>query len=87
LPGDNPKSTAHRFYGKRGLVFYDARGQLLGFLAYALILILPFLAHFATVEPEHRLSLTIYTGVLIYSGALAIFYLLIYRPTRSWAIG
>jgi hypothetical protein len=64
----------------------DARGQLLGFLAYDLILILPFLAHFAVVEPEHRLSLTIYTGVLIYSGALAVYYLFIYKATRSWGV-
>jgi hypothetical protein len=64
----------------------DARGQLLGFLAYDLILILPFLAHFTTVEPEHRLSLTIYTGVLVYSGALAVYYLFLHKPTRSWVI-
>lgn len=63
----------------------NAQGQLLGFLAYDVILILPFLAHFSTVLPEHRLSLIIYTGVLIYSGALAIYYLFLHKPTVMWA--
>jgi hypothetical protein len=60
----------------------NAIGQLLGFLAYDIILIVPFLGHFNEVLPEHRLSLTIYTGVLIYSGALAIYYLFIHKATR-----
>lgn len=62
--------------------WYNASGQLLGFLAYDLILIFPFLAHFDTVHPEHRTSLTVYTTVLIYSGALAIYYLFLHRRTR-----
>ena len=60
----------------------NAAGQLLGFLAYDLVLIGPFLGHFGAVLPEHRLSLIVYTAVLVYSGALAIFYLGIYPPTR-----
>ena len=63
----------------------NAKGQLLGFLFYDLILIVPFLQHFATVLPEHRLSLTLYTGVLIWSGLLAIFYLFIHPKWRLWA--
>ncbi len=59
-------------------------GQLAGFLAYDLILIGPFLAHFATVLPEHRTSLVIYTAVLIYSGGLAIYYLFINKSTQLW---
>jgi hypothetical protein len=62
----------------------NAEGQLLGFLAYDIILIIPFLQHFSTVLPEHRLSLTIYTGVLIYSGALAIYYLFLHKKTLIW---
>ncbi|MGH2542881.1 MAG: hypothetical protein ACRDIB_08795, partial [Ardenticatenaceae bacterium] len=35
----------------------NAQGQLLGFLAYDLVLIVPFINHFVTVRPEMRLSL------------------------------
>lgn len=59
-----------------------AQGQLIGFLAYDLVLIGPFLAHFASVLPEHRLSLIVYTSVLIYSGGLAIYYLFLNAATR-----
>jgi hypothetical protein len=60
-------------------------GQLLGFLAYDLILIGPFLHQFATVKPEHRTSLIVYTSVLLYSGLLASYYLFINRATRIWS--
>jgi hypothetical protein len=60
----------------------NACGQLLGFLAYDLILIGPFLQHFGAVKPEHRISLMIYTAVLLYSGAVAIFYCFVHRATR-----
>ncbi len=53
----------------------NATGQLLGFLVYDLILIGPFLSRFADVEPEYRVSLVVYTLVIVYSGALAAFYL------------
>lgn len=59
-------------------------GQLLGFLAYDLILIGPLLQQFATVKPEHRTSLIVYTAVLLYSALLASYYLFINRATRIW---
>jgi hypothetical protein len=62
----------------------NACGQLVGFLIYDLILIGPFTAHFATVLPEHRPSLIIYTCVLVFSGALATYYLFIHPATRLW---
>jgi K+-sensing histidine kinase KdpD len=62
--------------------WYNARGQLLGFLAYDLVLIVPFVQHFATVKPEHLLSLVIYLTVIVYSGLLAGFYLVANRATR-----
>jgi hypothetical protein len=82
------------FYGNAlyflyGLIrpsWHNARGQLAAFLAYDLVLILPFLKHFAAVKPDHRLSLIIYFAVLLFSGGLAIFYLFLHKPTRSWAI-
>ncbi|HLY25560.1 MAG TPA: hypothetical protein VKQ72_04430 [Aggregatilineales bacterium] len=66
--------------------WHDSKGQLIGFLAYDVILIVPFLGHFADVTPDHLLSLIIYVIVLVYSGALAIYYLLINKETRNWAI-
>jgi hypothetical protein len=52
----------------------NAQGQLPGFLAYDLVLIVPFLNHFATVKSDLRIKLVLYTGVLIYSGALPAYY-------------
>ena len=60
-----------------------ACAQLWSFLAYDLVLIGPFLGHFANVKPEQRMSLILYTAVLIYSGAVAVYYLLINRETRA----
>lgn len=57
-------------------------GQLLGFLAYDLVLIFPFLALIPTIEDDLRLNLFIYIGVLTFSGGLAIFYLFINPATR-----
>lgn len=66
--------------------WHSARGQLIGFLAYDLILIGPFLAHFSAVKAEHRVSLILYILVLVYSGALAVYYLFINKITRPWKI-
>ena len=66
--------------------WHGARGQLIGFLAYDLVLIGPFLAHFDTVQSAHRLSLILYVAVLVYSGALAGYYLFVNGRTRSWRI-
>jgi len=68
-----------------GLVYpcwSNAKGQLLGFLAYDLVLVVPFFRHFARGKPEMHLSLTVYTTVVSYSGLLAIFFLFLYQPTR-----
>jgi len=62
----------------------DVKVSLLGFLAYDLVLIGPFLKHFARVPADHRLSLVIYTAVLVYSGALAIAYLVL---SPRWRLG
>jgi hypothetical protein len=63
----------------------NAAGQLMGFLAYDVVLIVPFLTRLPTISPENRLGLTVYTGVVIYSGLLAIYFLFLHRPTRVWA--
>jgi len=60
----------------------NAFGQLLSFLAYDLVLIIPFVLLFDTVKPERMFSLVVYTAVLVYSSGLAIYYLLINPQTR-----
>jgi hypothetical protein len=62
----------------------NATGQLLGFLAYDLVLLFPFLAHFDDAESGDVLSLAVYTAILIYSGGLAIYYLFFHEGTRLW---
>jgi hypothetical protein len=64
----------------------NAGGQLLGFLGYDLILIIPFLRHFADVPSDHAPSLIVYVIAIIYSGALAVYYLFINRSTRHWVL-
>jgi hypothetical protein len=64
----------------------NAGGQLLGFLGYDLVLIVPFLRHFATVQSSHMLSLVTYIIVLLYSGTLAVYFLFIARTTRRWSV-
>jgi hypothetical protein len=59
----------------------NARGQLMGFLAYDVVLIVPFLQHFGKVDPALRVNLIVYVTVLVYSGALAVYYLLVTSPS------
>ena len=60
----------------------NSAGQLLGFLAYDLVLIVPFITRLPTTAPEFKLGLTIYTTVVSYSGLLALYYLFLHKPTR-----
>jgi hypothetical protein len=66
--------------------WHSARGQLLGFLAYDLVLIGPFLSYFSSVAPEHRTSLSIFTLLIIVSALFCSYYLFINRTTRPWSI-
>ena len=63
-------------------LWHNACGQLLGFLAYDLVLLGPFISHLDRVHPDHRLSLMLYLSVLIYSTLLAVYFLFIHRTTR-----
>jgi hypothetical protein len=60
----------------------NAFGQLLSFLAYDLVLIVPFVQLLDTVKPGHMTGLIVYIVVLVYSGGLAIYYLFIDPRTR-----
>lgn len=60
----------------------NAGGHLLAFLVYDLILIGPFLLRLPTTPPEHIPGLIIYLIVIVYSGVLAVYFLLINPSTR-----
>jgi len=73
------------FYFLYGLLYprwHNALGQLLSFLAYDLVLIVPFILLFGTVTPENLLSLVLYVAILMYSGGIAIYFLFVNSPTR-----
>lgn len=73
------------FYFLYGLLrphWGNAAGQLLSFLAYDLVLIVPFILLFDTVEPGRVVSLIAYLAVLFYSGGLALYYLFVNPQTR-----
>lgn len=62
----------------------NAIGQLLSFLAYDLVLIGPFLKLLGSVDPAFRASLIVYVIVLLFSGAVATYYLFFSPQTRGW---
>lgn len=69
-------------YGLLQPSWANAGGQLAGFLAYDLVLIVPLLRVLPGVAPQFRTGLLVYTVVVVYSGLLAIYYLFINRQTR-----
>lgn len=75
-------AACYFMYGALRPSWGNAIGQLIGFLAYDLVLIVPFIARIPTIEENLRLNLYLYIGVLIYSGTLAIYYLFINTATR-----
>lgn len=73
------------FYFLYGLFrpsWHNALGQLLSFLAYDLVLIVPFIGLLNTVESGRMVNLIVYIAVLVYSGGLAVYYLFINSQTR-----
>ncbi|HNB55003.1 MAG TPA: hypothetical protein PK530_23840 [Anaerolineales bacterium] len=79
-------NSLYFLYGILRPFWNNARGQLLAFLLYDLVLIVPFFRQLANVKPDHRVSLILYLGVLIYSGGLAVYYLFIHPSTRDWSV-
>jgi hypothetical protein len=71
-------------YGLLRPSWVNAAGQLAGFLAYDVVLIVPFLTRLPTTAPEFLPGLIVYVTIVILSGALAIYYLFIHKPTRVW---
>jgi len=76
-------SACYFLYGLYIPRWHNACGQLWSFLAYDIVLIFPFLLHFTTVSPERLPSLIVNTIILVYSGTMALYYLLIKKETRS----
>jgi hypothetical protein len=70
-------------YGLLRPSWLNSAGQLIGFLAYDIVLIVPFLTRLPTTAPEFRPGLIVYTIVVTYSGLLAIYYLFVHPPTRQ----
>lgn len=70
-------------YGVLFPSWLNAAGQLIGFLAYDIVLIVPFLTRLPTTAPEFRVGLSIYTAVVTLSAILAIYYLFINKATRQ----
>jgi hypothetical protein len=60
----------------------NAQGQLIGFLAYDLVLLGPFIDHFDVATGGKLTSLIIYTSVLVFTACLAIYYLFLNPGTR-----
>jgi hypothetical protein len=78
-------AACYFLYGLVHPSWQKACGQLWAFLAYDLVLIVPYLLHFALARPEQLPSLLINTLVLLYSGALAVYYLFVKKATRTWS--
>ncbi len=75
-------AAAYFAYGMIRPRWPNAGGQLAGFLAYDLVLIVPFVLMLSNVRPEKLPNLITYIAVLVVSGALAIFYLFVHPATR-----
>jgi hypothetical protein len=76
-------AAAYFAYGVIEPRWENAGGQLAGFLAYDLVLIGPFVQRMPSIDDEFRLNLIVYTAVLVYSGALALYYLALHPGTRG----
>ena len=61
-----------------------ALGPLLGFLVYDLVLCGPLFARYANLQPEHRLGQVSASVIILFSGALGLYYLFVNHSTRLW---
>lgn len=62
--------------------WHNSAGQLLGFLVYDLVLIIPFLIMLPRIQPDRMVNLVIYIVVIVCSGVLAVNYLFLNPATR-----
>jgi hypothetical protein len=81
-------ASAYFAYGVVEPRWENAGGQLAGFLAYDVVLVIPIVSRLPTVDDALRLNLVVYTGVVAFSGLLAINYLFVNPATRTrWLPG
>lgn len=93
LDGDTSALIGWIFFGNAFYFLYGAargrwdaaRAQLWSFLAYDVVLIGPLLAHYADAPADLRTNVIVYAAVLVYSGALAVYYLLLNPTSRGWS--
>lgn len=79
-------AAAYFIYALRYPSWSNTAGQLAGFLAYDVVLIVPFLQRMGSIQPQFRTNLIIYIAVLVYSGLLAAYYLFISPTTRIFPL-
>jgi hypothetical protein len=79
-------AAAYFIYGLLRPSWHNTGGQLAGFLAYDLVLIVPFLQMLPTIIPARRTSLIIYLIVVVSSGLLSIYYLFVRRVKTQPAV-
>jgi hypothetical protein len=77
-------ASCYFLYGLLYPTWSNACGQLWAFLAYDIVLIIPFFLRFATSSPTQLPSLAVNTVVLVYSAALAVYYFFVHKATRIW---
>lgn len=87
-------AAAYFVYGLVEPVWSNARGQLIGFLAYDAVLFVPYLELWPSTAGDQRLGLTVYLAVLAISGMIAIWFLFfnpiwkfgrgLGTPVRDW---
>jgi hypothetical protein len=74
-------------YGLLRPDWMNAAGQLLGFLAYDIVLIVPFIQRLPNTPAEQKLGMVVYTIVVAASGLLAVYYLFLNPKTRAQTWG
>ena len=87
-------AAAYFVYGIVEPVWSNAKGQLIGFLAYDAVLLVPYLNLWPSTEGDQRTALTVYLATLVVSGVIAIWYLFfnpiwkfgrgLGTPVRDW---
>ena len=74
-------------YGLLRPDWMNAAGQLLGFLAYDIVLIVPFILRLPNTPAEQMAGMIVYTIVVFLSGLLAVYYLFLSPKTRAQTWG
>lgn len=75
-------AAAYCAYGILRAGWGNAAGQLLALLVYDLVLIGPFLTMLPTINEAYRLNLMVYMLVVVGTGTVAIYYLILNPATR-----